>query len=300
MPTPEEKIVDKTSTEVTSDENKATEANSKEGLDLSMGKVEEKPDADYAQYLAWKEDQAAAQAQEKLLAPIGGVDGFNKAREVIKTSANVEFVNELNTKLESKDSSVQATGIAQMAAYMSAMSTVKPKQEEPTMSSPLPGIGQSSAPASSKAVDDAPELPEVSVSDVMSVKNIKHPRVQKAVDEMYAKFDTLVEQHGTSPGSLHNLAAKAAFDTVGKLVKTSESAFGDPGIAQEALYVWGRINDQIREKADEVGDPTYSKTLDDAQTINYQLGELERVRSNGKSSQVNYLEQMFPNKFKKQ
>lgn len=299
MPT-EENNVEKVTTEVNSQEQKSTELNSKEGVDLSMGKVEEKPDADYAEYKAWKEQQAAAKAQEELLKPLGGVEGFNKAKEAIRNSGNVDFVNDLNSKLQSEDSSLQATGIAQMAAFMSAMSTMKPKQEEQTMSSPLPGIGQSSAPASSKSVDDTPELPEVSVTDVMSVKNIKHPRVKKAVEEMYTKFDALVEQHGTAPGSLHNLAAKAAFDTVGKLVKTSESAFGDPSIAQEALYVWGRINDQIRAKADEAGDPTYSKTLDDAQTINYQLGELERVRSNGKSSKVNYLEQMFPNKFKQQ
>lgn len=294
MPQPENKV-EKTSTETVAMDTKAEETN--QAPSLSIGEAAPVQDKDYSEYLSWKEEQKAQKAQEALLAPLGTMDDFNETAELIKSSGNVDLRNRISTKLESTDPMQQALGIAEMAAYRDAVRTIKQNTEEPVMNSPLPGIGASTAPTSSNPQADQAQLPEVNLSDTLFVDGIKNPRVKAAAEKMYEKFDELVEKHGAS-SALHNLAAEAAFDTVGKLVKTSEKAFGDSGMASEALYVWGRLNDQIRAKADAAGDPSFTRRYENAEKINYQLADLEREKSNGRTTQVNYLEQMFPDKFK--
>lgn len=268
---------------------------------LSIGTPDPKKDAEYSDYLAWKQEQKAIKAQQKVLEPIGGMDGFNKAKEALLAEGTDTLRANISKKLESNDPTVQAAGVSDMVTFMEMRSAFKStaEKEQAMPTANLPGIGQSSAPESKTEGGVASELPTVDFTDGFDIQGVKHPRVKKAIDDMYEQFDSLLESEPLGGGSLHNIAMTAVDRTLGKLVNLGEKAFGDPNIAQEALYIWGRLNEQITERATEAGDPTYQRINENASETKYNLSEFAKAQSHGKSDGINYLEQMFPQKFKK-
>lgn len=244
-----------------------------------------------AKFEAWQQSQAIEAKKEELLRPLGGEDGYKSAIAKIQSTGNVEFLKQVNEDL--KGASTQATGVAKIQAFVSAMGSLpEQKAEEPMFGSILPEIGGSTASAANTSSN-----PNVSVKQDVSFDGVKDPAVQEALTGMNKQMMDYNLKNPNSYKDQHLVGLKALNDSFNPLIKQAE-AFKDYDKAQEAMTVYAQAFSQLAELGAENGDKTLVDFFNNAKSLAYQGDLIEKTIQSDQNARLSYKDAMFSKRHK--